>query len=64
MERVLRGNTKAKFTQQANLVRSCIFQIFTMVMATMTLHIFQPRPEIALVYIFDEAQGHQGTYFH
>ena len=39
MERVLKGDTKAEFTQQANLARSCTVGNFTTVMATMTVHI-------------------------
>ena len=34
MERVLKNDTKAKFTQQANLVRSCTFGNFAKGMAT------------------------------
>ena len=45
MERVLKGDTKAEFTQQANVVESRTAGNFTTVMATMTLHIFP-----ALVY--------------
>ena len=40
IERVLKGDTKAKFTQQANLVGSCTVANITTVMATMTVHIF------------------------
>ena len=40
MERVLKGDAKAEFTQQANLVGSCTVGNFTTVMATMTVHIF------------------------
>ena len=40
MERVLKGDAKVEFTQQANLVRSCTGGNFTIVMATMTAHIF------------------------
>ena len=40
MERVLKGDTKAEFLQQANLVVSCTVANFTMLMATMTVHVF------------------------
>ena len=40
MERVLKGDAKAEFLQQANLVGSCTVANFTTVMATMTVHIF------------------------
>ena len=40
MERVLKGDTKAEFLQKANLVGSCTVAKFTMVMATMTVHVF------------------------
>ena len=40
MERMLKGDTKAKFLQQAKLVGSCIVANSTTVMATMTVHIF------------------------
>ena len=44
MERALKGDAKADFTKQANLVASYIVGNFTTVMATMTVHIF---PELA-----------------
>ena len=40
MERVLKGDAKADFTQKANLVGSCTVGNFTTVMATMIVHIF------------------------
>ena len=40
MERVLKGDTKAKFKQQANLVGSHTVGNFTTVMAAMIVHIF------------------------
>ena len=40
MERVLKGDAKAEFTLQANLVRSHTADNFTTVMATMTMYIF------------------------
>ena len=40
MERLLKGDAKAEFTQQANLVGSCTVGNFTTVMATMIVHIF------------------------
>ena len=40
MERVLKGDTKAEFTQKTYLVRSRTVGNFTMVMAIMTLNIF------------------------
>ena len=40
IERVLKGDVKAEFLSQANLVGSCIVQNYTMVMATMTVHGF------------------------
>ena len=40
MERLLKGEAKAEFTQQANLVGSCTMGNFTTVMVTMTVHIF------------------------
>ena len=40
MERVLKGDAKAEFLQQANLVGSCTVANFTTVMATMTVHVF------------------------
>ena len=40
MERVLKGDLKAEFTQKANLVGSCTIGNFTTVMATMIEHIF------------------------
>ena len=40
MKRVLKGDSKAEFTQQANLVGSFTIDDFTTVMATMTVHIF------------------------
>ena len=40
MDRVLKGDVKAKFKQQADLVGSCTVGNFTTVMAGMTMHIF------------------------
>ena len=40
MERVLKGDAKAKILQQANLVGSCTVANFTTVMATMTVYVF------------------------
>ena len=40
MERVLKGDAKADFLQQANLVGSYTVANFTKVMAIMTVHIF------------------------
>ena len=40
MERVLKGDAKSKFLQQANLVGSHTVAYFTAVIATMTAHIF------------------------
>ena len=40
MERVLKGDAKAEFTRQANLVGICTVGNFTTVMATMTVYIF------------------------
>ena len=40
MERVLKGDANAEFLQQANLVGICTVVNFTMVMATMTVHVF------------------------
>ena len=40
MERVPKGDAKAEFLQQANLVGSCSVGNFTSVMATMTVHIY------------------------
>ena len=40
MERVLKGDTKDKFLQKANVVGSHTVANFTMVMATMTVHVF------------------------
>ena len=40
MERVLKGDAKAKFTQQANLVGRRTVANFNTVMATMTVYIF------------------------
>ena len=40
MERVLKGDNYVEFTQQDNLVGSRTVDNFTMVMATMTVHIF------------------------
>ena len=40
MEWVLKGDAKAKFTQQTNLLGSCTVGNFTTVTATMTMHIF------------------------
>ena len=40
MERVLKGDAKAEFTQQANLAGSRTIGHFTTVMATMTMHFF------------------------
>ena len=39
MERMLKGDVKAEFLQQANLVGSCTVTNVTMVMATMTVNI-------------------------
>ena len=39
-DQILKGDAKAKFTQQANLVGSCTVGDFTMVLATMTDQIF------------------------
>ena len=39
-ERVLKGDAKAEFTQQADLVGSRTIGNFTEVKATMTVHIF------------------------
>ena len=44
MERILKGDAKAKFTQQANLVGSRTVGTFTTVMAIMTVQIFLYRP--------------------
>ena len=43
MERVLKGHAKAKFTEKANLVGRRTVANFSMLMATMTVHIF-PAP--------------------
>ena len=40
MEKVLKVDAKAKFTQRANLVGSRTVGKFTTVMATMTVHMF------------------------
>ena len=40
MERVLKGDAKAEFLQKANLVGSHTVANCTMVMATMTVHVF------------------------
>ena len=40
MERMLKGDAKAEFLQQANLVGSCTVATFTMSMATMNVHVF------------------------
>ena len=40
MERVLKGDTKGIFHQQANLVASCTVANFTTVMAAMAVHLF------------------------
>ena len=40
MESVLKGDTKAEFLQQANLVGNFTVANFTTVMATMTVHVF------------------------
>ena len=40
MERVLKGDAKAKFSQQAKSVGSCTVGNFTKVMATMIVYIF------------------------
>ena len=40
MERVLKGDAKAVFLKQANLVGSSTVANFTTVMATMTAHVF------------------------
>ena len=40
MERVLNRGAKAKFCQKANFVASRTVTSFTMVMATMTIHVF------------------------
>ena len=40
MERILKGDAKAEFTQQANLVKSCTVGNFTTVKSTVTKHIF------------------------
>ena len=40
MERVLKGDAKAEFLQQANLVGSRTVANFTTVMVTMTVHVF------------------------
>ena len=40
IERMLKGDAKAEFRQQANLVGSCTVANFTTVMATMTVHVF------------------------
>ena len=53
MERTLKGDANAEFTQQANLVESRTFGIFTTVIATMTVHIFP-----VLAY------QHQKRYMH
>ena len=51
MERVLKGDAKAEFLQQANLVGSCTVANFTTVMATMTVHAF---PTYAYIVIKDD----------
>ena len=40
MESVLTGDTKAEFLQQANITKTHIVANFTIVMNTMTAHIF------------------------
>ena len=40
IERVLKGDAKAEFLQQINLVVSCVVANFTFVMATMTVYVF------------------------
>ena len=40
MEKVLKGDTKAEYLQQANLGGSHTVAFFTMVMTTMTVHVF------------------------
>ena len=40
IERVLKGDAKAEFLQQANSVGSCTVDNFSTVMVTMTVHIF------------------------
>ena len=40
IEKILKGDAKVEFTQQAYLVGSCTFGNFTTLMATMTVHIF------------------------
>ena len=40
MEMVMKGDAKAEFLQQDNLVGSCTVANFTTVMATMTVHVF------------------------
>ena len=39
-ERVLKGDSKDEFLQQANLVGSCIVTNFTMVIVSMTVYVF------------------------
>ena len=67
MERVLKGDAKAKLTQQANLVGSCTVGSFTIVMATMTAHVScngLSRPETVHVWVPKETQDNESTHFH
>ena len=40
MEKILKGDAKAEFTQQAKLIGSCTVENFNFVMAIVTVHIF------------------------
>ena len=65
MEKVLKGDFKGEFTQQANLVGSLIVDNFTTVLAKMTMHITGlSRPGTGYVQVLKEIQDHESKYFH
>ena len=63
--RVLNGDAKAEFTQQANLVGSCIVVKFNIVMTTMTVHII-PALAYLMVHVLvpKETQTNESAYFN
>ena len=59
MGRVLKGDAKAEFTQETNLVVSCNVEIFTIVVGTMTVRIF---PKHAYQDHESYTQGYESTH--
>ena len=69
IERVPKGDVKAEFTQQANLVRSCTVGNLNMVMATANdrTHLSctgLSRPETILVQVLKEVKNDERLLFY